>query len=184
MIKKLSKIILLSMTLILLSSCELALIPEEEFIPDTNIIDQETLIDSNYERLFTPFTYKKLTISLIQSEANKLNDYMLSHYESYQDFRSDAYVRSEILYEDSLGVIEAFNIGFRTRGNTFSRQLFLNEQNELNINHFKLKFNALEETSSNTLFGLEELDLKYNKNQDPTYMNEYYALHMFESIGV
>ncbi len=172
---------IMTMTLI---SCDIELIPNESLIDPQEPIDQETLTDPEYDRLFTPFTYKKLTIDLTIQSANFLQNEMNLHFENFQDYRSDVYTDATITYEDSVGTIEATQIGFRTRGNVFSRKIFLDENETPNMNHFKLKFNAFDQSSHPNLFGLEELDLKYNKNQDSTYMNEYYPLFLFESMGV
>jgi hypothetical protein len=182
--RKLIMFIITIFSVSLLSACDLTLTPVIDEEEPIDIIDQETLVDKDYERLFTPYTYKKLTITLTSEKASELQNLMLEHQAKFQDLRSDGYVATSIAYEDNLGIIEATNIGFRTRGNVFSRRIFLNEDNEPNKNHFKLKFNAIADTSNRSLFGLEELDLKYNKNQDETYINEYYPLSLYESMGV
>lgn len=182
--RKITMIILICTVVMLLVACETVLTPiVDEELP-IDIINQETLVDKDYERFFTPYTYKKLTITLTQTNANLMQDFMIEHYERFRDYRINSYVASTITYEDNLGIIEATNIGFRTRGGVFSRKIFLNENNEPNDNHFKIKFNALIETSHRSLFGLEEIDFKYNKNQDETHMNEYYPLSLYESMGV
>jgi spore coat protein H len=177
-------LITLVLSLFLLASCDVILTPIIDDEKPIESIDQETLVDKDYERFFTPYTYKKLTISLTIEKANDLQNFMLDHLSKFNDLRSEDYVASSITYEDSFGSVEASNIGFRTRGNVFSRRLLLNEKNEPNKNHFKLKFNAFIESSNRFLFGLEEIDLKYNKNQDETYINEYYPLSLYESMGV
>jgi len=183
MIKKTLALILIVTSVFLLVSCDITLTPIDEENP-VDIIDQETLVDKDYERLFTPYTYKKITITLTKEKATELQSFMLEHQAKFNDLRSDAYVASSIKYEDNFGSVDATNIGFRTRGNVFSRRLLLNEQNEPNKNHFKLKFNSFVDSSNPSLFGLEELDLKYNKNVDETYINEYYPLSLYESMGV
>ncbi|MFP4177273.1 MAG: CotH kinase family protein, partial [Acholeplasmataceae bacterium] len=60
--------------------------------------------------------------------------------------------------------------------------------------HFKISFDRTfdyfpgtepyEELDDRRVFELEEIDLKYNRNMDPTYLNEKFSLDLFNAFGV
>lgn len=166
----------------------MVIIPEGEQVPETELvpIEEEALLrDENYDRFFDTINHKKLVIQLTHRNATLLNSVMKDYFDKFGNYRSDTYVSSDLFYEDSYGIIEMKDVPFRTRGN-LSRTRFLNDEGQLNLNHFKLKFNQQFSNVNREgyLFGLEELDLKYNRNQDETYMNEYGALKLYESLEV
>jgi spore coat protein CotH len=188
MIKQIFIFIVMMMFVLLLQSCQIVLIPELEQAPETELVPIEEdalLLDENYDRFFDEINHKKLIIQLSTNNARLLNSVMQDYFDNFGNYRSDTYVSSNILYEDAYGAIEMKDVPFRTRGN-LSRTRFLNDEGDLNFNHFKLKFNQqfLNTSRDGFLFGLEELDLKFNRNQDETYMNEFGALKLYESLGV
>ena len=70
------------------------------------------------------------------------------------------------------------NIGIRMKGNT-SRTDFYNESDgQYNLIHFRVKF------ADGEFATLDNLELKWNKNDDTTYIREYYAYEMFRDCGV
>jgi spore coat protein H len=168
--------------IIFLQACNTIIIPDTEPV---TIIEEELLLDENYDRFFDEINHKKLIINISNTNARLLNTTMQQYYEKFGNYKSDTYVSSDIFYEDDYGTIEMKDVPFRTRGN-LSRTRFLDEEGKLQLNHFKLKFN---QQFSNPfrdgfLFGLEELDLKYNRNYDESYMNEFGALQLYQSLGV
>ncbi len=143
------------------------------------------LEDQNYDRLFSLESKKTLTIEVTRSDYEALNQSMQAYYMQFGSYKDDEYIPSNVTYQDDLGVIAMDDVAFRTRGNLSRRPLF-NERGEVIPNHFKLKFNrSFENISRNPyLFGLEELDLKYNRNYDPTYLNELGSLQLYEAFEV
>lgn len=186
--KKYYLLIILIMFVFLLQACQIVIIPDGEQVPETELvpIEEEALLrDENYDRFFDTINHKKLVIQLTNNNATLLNSVMQDYYDTFGNYRSDTYVSSDIYYEDAYGIINMQDVPFRTRGN-LSRARFLDDEGHLNLNHFKLKFNQqfTNVTRAGYLFGLEELDLKYNRNQDETYMNEFGALKLYESLEV
>lgn len=180
--------ILVIMFSVILQACQFVIIPEIDQGPETEVIpieEEALLLDENYDRFFNEINHKKLVIQLSNNNARLLNNVMQDYYDAFGNYRSDTYVSSDIYYEDAYGIINMQDVAFRTRGN-LSRSRFLNDAGQLNLNHFKLKFNQQfsNVTREGYLFGLEELDLKFNRNQDETYMNEFGALKLYESNGV
>lgn len=154
--------------------------------PETTI-NTDPLNDENYERLFSSSTRKVLTISVTQQAYDELDGYMTAYMEQFGTYRSDDYVVSHITYEDDLGTLEMNQVGFRTRGN-LSRNRIIDDEGNIIVNHYKLKFDetfgGTLDVSKRFMFGLEELDLKYNRNWDETYMNEHFALELYRSYEV
>jgi spore coat protein CotH len=163
------------------------LIPDAP-VPNDNLDGVvDALDDPNYERLFSDDDMKSMTIEITRSNYNVLDTLMIEHQQQFGDYKSDAYVQANVIYEDSQGLLSLQHIGFRTRGN-LSRNRIQDDEGHLIINHYKLKFdetfNDTLDVSKRFMFGLEELDLKYNRNADETYMNEHYALSLYRSFDV
>ncbi len=180
--KKIILILILSLISIFLNSCNDIVIPQSEPV---QILNEQLLLDDNYDRFFNHVNHKKLIIKLTNKNATLLNQTMQEYFEQFGNYKSDTYIPASIYYEDSFGMIEMQDVAFRTRGN-LSRTRFLDEDGNLQLNHLKLKFNAQFTTLERDgyLFGLEELDLKYNRNFDASYMNEFGALKLYDSLDV
>jgi spore coat protein CotH len=185
--KKVLSIMIIFLVVFLMIGCDEVLIPSVPVIDNPTNETMSALDDPNYERLFSDVSKKTITIEITNSEYQRLYDMMIAHHQNFGDYRISDYVRSNIIYEDDQGIIRMNQVGFRTRGN-FSRNRIQDDEGNIYINHYKLKF---DETFSDTLnvskrflFGLEELDLKYNRNNDETYMNEHYAMDLYRSFGI
>lgn len=183
MIKKGSLLLIVLLTFIL-SSCEVAL-TEPPTISDTIDPRPHILEDETYDRFFNRISKKTLVIEVTEFNYQGLNATMYDYYRQFGSFKDDTYIPANVIYEDDLGVLSLDNIGFRTRGN-LSRGPLYDEEGNVLVNHFKLKFNEIFSPSNSNgfLFGLEELDLKYNRNYDPTYMNELGPLQLYETFDV
>lgn len=158
-----------------------------EFTPNPDDQTSEEAFGT-YERLFEDITYRKITISLINENLELLNQSLLDHQSQFGNLKTDVYVHADMIYEDDLGTIEINNIGFRTRGN-LSLQPVFDEDGNINMNSFKINFREqfeglYPENSGRRGFELKELDLKWNRNNDETYITESYALNMFDHFGV
>ena len=70
------------------------------------------------------------------------------------------------------------NIGIRMKGNT-SRTSFYNEnEGQYNLIHFRIKFMGEDFAT------LENLEMKWNRNDDATYIREIYAYEMYRDMGI
>jgi spore coat protein CotH len=167
-----------------LIGCDVELIPSNSST-DTVINGEELLSDPLYDRLFNQISKKSLVIEITQANFDFLDDKMTEYYKKFGTYKDDTYISANVIYEDDFGVKSIENIGFRTRGN-LSRGPLYDEAGNVLLNHFKLKFNEtfVGSNSPGYFFGLEELDLKYNRNNDPTYLNELGPLMLYESMGV
>jgi spore coat protein CotH len=185
--KKLITLILISFILIGLASCDEL---NYEFVPnpvDPN--DEEpTEVLGTFERLFDDIVYRKISIHITEENWLELNQDLLDHQSEFGNLKTDEYVLADMVYEDEQGVIEIDHIGFRTRGN-LSLQRLIDDDGNINMNSFKINFREQfeglhPENSGRRGFELKELDLKWNRNYDETYITEAYALDMFNHFGV
>lgn len=132
----------------------------------------------------------EISISTSYDELLKINEYHnKNNKESYRICDVDITINDYLIhYED---------VGFRLKGNT-SRGLVI-EDNGMNLRHYKLNFaetfddeyrddtytftdeNEIAYREDRTLFGLEKIDIRWNKNEDQTYLKEYYAYEVYRN---
>jgi spore coat protein CotH len=142
-----------------------------------------------FSRLFNDAISKNIIIQIAESEWDDYDQVMLDYYQQFGDFRTDYYAMADFLYEDEEGQVLVENVGFRTRGN-MSRVRIQNDDGSLNMSNFKVSFHEtfdMEEYSANKLrrvFNLEELDMKWNRNYDETYLTEKFSLDLMQDFGV
>ncbi|MDE7095581.1 MAG: CotH kinase family protein, partial [Anaeroplasmataceae bacterium] len=136
----------------------------------------------------------KLSIDISKEELNELNeDYETGNKESYRICNLD------IEMEDLLFHYE--QVGIRQKGNT-SRGAILDKEGNINLRHYKLNFTAtfddeftntpikwtdpkaLEYRDNRDFFGIEKLNIRWNKNKDATYLKEYYAFETYRANGL
>ena len=182
--RKLSLILLVSFLFFFISACDTAL-TQVSLQPLPIASNDALLIDPNYDRLFSQPSKKTITIEVTQTHLESLNQSMLAYHQQFGSYKTDEYIPANVSYQDDEGVLRLDDVAFRTRGN-LSRSPIFNDQGRLIPNHFKLKFNQSFKGTPRVpyLFGLEELDLKYNRNYDPTYLNELGSLQVFQAFDV
>ena len=166
--------------------------------PDPNIVTFDDVFDIN--------NTLKVDIHVSNSELHKIqNDY---YKYSERGLKSPIYrlcdrVDITITKNGKDHLYSYEDVGIRMKGNT-SRHSFIDGNNIYSNIHFKLSF---EETFDNPLyyspgeyktltaaeklvredrkfFEMSKLDLRYNKNQDHSYIREYYALEMYRDFGI
>lgn len=166
---------------------------DEKIGPDEEPIIEEPVIDPNYDRLFDDNNEKSFTIEITSTELNKLDQYMIEYRNQFGDYKTDAVVEAKLKYEDEQGVIDVENIAFRVRGNT-SRNRLINDNGDLNPSSYKVYFDkavyaqkgSVLHTFINerTVFGLTELNFKFNRNYESTYITEKFSYDLFNDFGV
>lgn len=134
-----------------------------------------------------------INIDVSNNELLKINEYhSLGNEESYRICDVNITINDLIIhYED---------VGIRLKGNT-SRG-YVVDGDKLNLRHYKLNFaetfddefrndvinwtdeNALAYREDRTFFGLEKLDIRWNRNQESTYIREYYVYEMYRNNGM
>ena len=175
--KRISIIVLVVLFLLFVASCK----PVDEENSGENI--------ESFNRLFDDTIQKSLTVKITQEEWDNLDTVMLDYFAKYGNFRTDFYAKADFMYEDPAGSFTVENIGFRTRGN-LSRVRIQEDDGSLNLSNFKISFHhdfnqdAFANLKKRTVFHLEELDMKANRNYEGTYITEKFSLDLFNAFDV
>ena len=153
--------------------------------PDETSISIET-----FDRFFDDENAKNIIIQISQEEWDAYDQAMLDYANQFNgELRTGYYAKANLLYTDEQGELLVENIGFRTRGN-MSRVRIQNDDGSLNMSNFKISFHETfdnldyVENGARTVFGVEELDMKWNRNYDPTYVTEKFSLDLMKDFGV
>jgi len=176
--KKISYIVISILILIILAACDYVVIPKDPVpLPEAEVID--------FERLFNDDIEKSITIVISQNEWDNLDDVMKAYNSQFGNYRTDFYAQADFIYKDLEGEFRIPDVGFRTRGN-LSRTRIQNDDDSLNLSHFKVKFNKDFNplNDKRKVFEVEELDMKFNRNGDDTYLTEKFSMDLFNKMGV
>ena len=155
------------------------------------------IFQTNYEQglldLFDINNEIKISIIISNSELRKLDyDNHTKNKETYRKCDLKIEINGIIFYYKEVGI--------RQKGNTSRGNIF--DGDNLRLRHYKLNFAETfdDEFTDNPktwtdeaaklyredrdFFGLEKLDIRWNRNQDATYLKEYYAYEMYRASGV
>ena len=133
-----------------------------------------------------------LQINITSTELNKIdNDYHTGNKETYRICSLDiTYLGLHFHYEE---------VGIRQKGNTSRGRIF--DGNKINLRHYKLSFeetfddeytetpktwtsnDAKSVREDRDFFGADKIDIRWNRNEDKTYLKEYYAFEMHRNNG-
>ncbi len=195
MFKKLFLAILIITLSFFIYACNQSDDPDIE-VPDiTDIIDdiddQASIEDLEFSSFFNDEVKKDIIIEINQDQWDTLNDEMNDYYDQFGNYRTDAYAKADMYYRSSEydETYKIENVGIRSKGNT-SRVILEDGQGNLNKSHFKISFHEdfdqdeYDIYDDRTLFAVEELEMKYNRNNDPTYINEKFSFDLFNDFGV
>ncbi|QLY40800.1 hypothetical protein HF295_08010 [Hujiaoplasma nucleasis] len=158
---------------------------DDSIVPTDFSFNTET-----FDRFFNDDIEKNIIIKISEYEWNRYDELMIRYSELFNgELRSDHYAKADFLYEDEFGQILVGNVGFRTKGN-MSRDRIQNDDGSLNMSNFKISFHEsfgdenLDLNRKRTVFEVEELDMKWNRNFDPTYSTEKFSLDLMREFGV
>jgi len=155
--------------------------------------------DVEFDILFDDSIYKKFTIYFSEDNFIKLIDDMENYNDQWGNYRDNTIQEVDILYEDGEGnIMELNEVGFRTKGNIFSRVLpAIVEEGEIQYfqqTSFQLEFNEtfnyVENSTeykflkSREYFDLEQLNFKHIRSGDFAVVTESIAYDMFRDAGV
>lgn len=133
-----------------------------------------------FEQLFD--INNRIDIAIDISDEELLN--IQKDYEKYSEMGSKSPVYREASMYISIHTKEDTqtyyieNIGIRMKGNTSRTNFYSEEDGQYNLIHYRVKF------MDGDFATLENLELKWNKNDDTTYIREYYAYEMFRDYGI
>ena len=182
----------------------------KEVIPDTPIVigDEPALESSEeYKTFWDTDTDLKISITMSQAAADFINNYQYDHDDStYFDY----YVPCNFHLVMKGDVYDFEDAGIRQKGNMSRRHMLVGGNLSLDsLVHYKITFketfdgdeytnipelqqfkktwedsNARKERKNRTLFDMEKIDIKWNRNNDATRAKQSYALRIFRGNGV
>lgn len=176
---------------------------------NTSIDDNKPVIESTpeYERFWNPSTELHFSITMSQDAANFMNEHQSSHDDStYHSY----YVPCTFTYSVNGAATTINEVGIRIKGNLSRQQILDNGNFSTNsLGHYKLSFketfdgdeytniNELKkfkktwtseaqrtERKNRTLFDMEKIDIKWNRNKDLSKVRQSYILKTFRDNGV
>ncbi len=159
-------------------------------------LDKSISRDQNqdYLDLFNHSVRHTFIIEFTQEEWDGLIDDMISYNDMFGSYRSNNYRNVTVTYVSDDDVFTIEDVGFRSKGNIYSRYLPVDQYGSVREIHFMLKFNEIFDLEENTLeydalktrevFDIEQLLFKWNNQGDRSYSNEVFAHEMFDQIGV
>lgn len=170
----------------ILTACETPINPNPEPTPEPEV-------NADYERLFDDNNEKSFTLEVTSTEFNKLDQYMVEYRNQFGDLKTDAVVQGNLIYRDELGELEVENVAWRTRGNT-SRTRMIDNDGNLRPVSYKIYFDkplytekdSVEEKAikDRRVFDMTELNFKFNRNYDSTYISEKFSYDLFNAFDV
>lgn len=172
-------------------------------------IDEDCVIapSQEYIEFWNPSTTLSINVTMTQAAADFLNNYQCDHNDSkYHDY----YVPCTFLL--TMGGVE-YNfeeVGVRIKGNMSRRNILEDNNFSLStLGHYKFSFKetfddeeyttieplkqfaktwedsaAKKARKKRTLFDMEKIDIKWNRNDDQTKSKQSYALDVFRNSGV
>lgn len=172
--------------------------------PDLSDFDEEEL--ALFYRLFDSETHVSIRLDISDTELAKLQ----ADYEKYSSrgSKSPIYRMADmyITLTDKDGVVSEYKIeqvGVRMKGNTSRSSFYSDEDGMYNLVHFKVNFQetfddeeyygsdaivwdkaARKARKNRTFATLEKMDLRWNRNDDTTYIREIYSYDFYRSVGV
>lgn len=157
-------------------------------------------VDPLYAALFDNANYHKIVLSFSRENFDKLIDDMQNYYDEFGSYRDNTIQEVDLRYEDGDGnVIDEYEVGFRTRGNIFTRRLPVVLDDDGNVVgyqqvSFQLEFNDTFDYPVNSteykalkerrLFDLEQLNFKYVRADDTSIVTEIAAYELYRAAGL
>jgi spore coat protein CotH len=168
---------------------------------------QTSSVVNEAQRLYDTFwandTKLKVELTLSQTNLQAIETYGKDKNTQFNDYYFPADFRLTV--NDTIYDME--EVGVRQKGNIFSRGPFLNDEGFLsNPFHFRLSFDqtydedfyaplglkkswingepAYETRQSRRLFGMKSLELKWNRSNDPSLINQVYAASLYRQHDV
>ena len=198
--KKIALLLIVTLT-IFLSSCEFTSVGSTE-TPITTTAGQTTStngIEPTFENLFDDSIYKKFEIYFSEANFLKLIYDMENYRDQFGSYRDNTIQEVDITYTDSTGLIYEVNeVGFRTKGNVFTRVLPVIKDELGNIVgyqqvSFQLEFNATFDYIENSteynylqsreVFDLDQLNFKHIR-YDTGVVTESVSYDFYREAGV
>ncbi len=161
--------------------------------PTINFAPAPVVADAAFADFFRHDRVQPIELRVEQAEWDALIAHMLEYAAVDDRMRTGRYFRATFVYTAADGHEQTLGeVGFRTRGNT-TRVLPEAADGRYQRAHFKLKFDATFDLEPGTTAyrdrderrfrGLKELNLKWERDDDPSQIRELYAFEMFRRVG-
>ncbi len=185
-------------------------IPKED--PDLSGFDRDEL--ALFDELFNHENHVSLYLDISQSELKKINeDYgkykNICQHGNHDNGKSPIYRMADLyvtITKPNGEKLEYYieQVGVRMKGNTSRTYFWDSSSGMYNLVHFKISFqetfddpayygndalvwaddNARKARKNRTFATLEKIDMRWNKNDDPTYIREQYSYDIYREFGV
>lgn len=183
-------IILLAMVCSVFTGCDTAT-PQIEYEDTKGYLQDDSVFvvgveklpysqEEIYQQLFDLKNRIQINIDITEEQLMQLQ----KDYDKYANMGSKSSIYREASINISITTTTTSytyhipHIGVRMKGNT-SRTSFYNDcEGQYNLIHFRIKFMGGEFAT------LDSLEMKWNRNDDSTYIREYYAYEMYRDLGV
>ncbi len=132
-----------------------------------------------FEQLFDINNKIEIDIDITEEQLALLQ----ADYEKYSSMGSkspiyrDTAMTITITTAEETYTYELENVGIRMKGNTSRTDFYNDDEGIYNLIHFKIKF-------PEGFAGLENLDIRWNKLDDSTYIREYYSYEFMRDCGL
>ncbi len=173
--------------------------------PNLDVFDKDEL--EIFNQLFDHNNHISFKLDISNAELKKLQQ----DYEKYSDMGSKSPIyRMADLYvtitkpDGNTLEYKIEQVGVRMKGNTSRNNFYSDEDGMYNLVHFKVDFgqtfddeeyygddavvwadkDARKARKNRTFATLEKIDLKWNRNDDSTYIRETYAYDFYRELGV
>ena len=178
-----------------------------EFDPDYSFYSDLSADEAIFQALFDERSHVSIQLKISNSELKKIQ----KDYEKYSSMgsKSPIYRMADMIItitraDGITGTWTIPEVGVRMKGNT-SRTAFYSDQNGMyNLIHFKVSFketfddetyygsdakvwsdkDARKARKNRTFATLEKLDMRWNRNDDTTYIRENYAYSIYREYGI
>lgn len=181
---------------------------KEDPTPDSGNTDTE--IDPDmviFNALFDETSYVSIKLDISNSELKKIQQ----DYEKYSSMgsKSPIYRMADMIItittaDGTTGTWTIPQVGVRMKGNTSRTSFYSDSDGMYNLVHFKINFqetfddadyygkdaitwtdSAARKARKNRTFAtLEKMDMRWNRNDDTTYIRENYAYELYREFGV
>lgn len=186
---------------VFLVSCDLTANNSTTTTTITTVQDVTTTssIEPTYEALFDDSNYKKFEIYFSEANFLKLIYDMENYNDQFGSYRDNTIQEVDITYTDGFGMVyEVHEVGFRTKGNIFTRVLPVIKDEYGNITgyqqvSFQLEFNATFDYLENSteynylqkreVFDLDQLNFKHIR-YDTGVVTESVSYDFYRDAGV
>ena len=182
-------------------------VPDENYTPKSAVYSDGSTEEDDFINLFSPDVLVEINIDISKEQLALLQ----ADYERYSSFgsKSPIYRMADLYVKMTLpsGTVKEYHIeevGVRMKGNTSRTDFYNSNDGIYNLVHFKLDFgetfddeeyygssakvwadkDARKARKNRTFATMEKIDLRWNKEDDATYIREIYSFDTYREMGV